>query len=64
MHWPEELAAELRRTGVWRGRPIGDLLHESCRRNAERVAVVCGERRRTYAELSRRADGLAGGRAA
>ncbi|MFJ5561689.1 hypothetical protein ACIQCD_30805 [Streptomyces sp. NPDC093250] len=24
---------------------------------------VCGERRTTYAELSRRADGLAGGRA-
>ncbi|MDT0611479.1 (2,3-dihydroxybenzoyl)adenylate synthase [Streptomyces lancefieldiae] len=61
VHWPEELAAELRRTGVWRGRPIGDLLHESCRRNAGRVAVVCGERRMTYAELSRRADGLAGG---
>ncbi|MFF3313775.1 AMP-binding protein [Streptomyces sp. NPDC002952] len=61
VHWPEQLAAEWRRTGVWLGRPIGDLLHESCQRNAERVAVVCGERRMTYAELSRRADGLAGG---
>ncbi|MBB5932073.1 (2,3-dihydroxybenzoyl)adenylate synthase [Streptomyces echinatus] len=61
VHWPEQLAADLRRTGVWRGRPIGDLLHESCERNAERVAVVCGERRMTYAELSRRADRLAGG---
>lgn len=61
VHWPEELAAELRRTGVWLGRPIGDLLHESCERNAERVAVVCGERRMTYAELAQRADRLAGG---
>ncbi|MEU8501925.1 AMP-binding protein [Streptomyces lavendulae] len=52
---------DLRRAGVWRGRPIGDLLHESCKQNAGRVAVVCGERRMTYAELSRRADRLAGG---
>ncbi|MFJ4964212.1 Triostin synthetase I [Streptomyces sp. ADI96-02] len=59
--WPEQLGADLRRTGVWPGRPIGDLLHESCERNAERVAVVCDGRRMTYAELSRRADRLAGG---
>ncbi|MFI1166616.1 (2,3-dihydroxybenzoyl)adenylate synthase [Streptomyces sp. NPDC020801] len=59
--WPGRLAADLRRTGVWLGRPIGDLLHESCRRHADRVAVVCGERRMTYAELSGRADRLAGG---
>jgi 2,3-dihydroxybenzoate-AMP ligase len=61
VHWPEQFAADLRRTGVWLGRPIGDMLHESCERNAEKVAVVCGERRMTYAELSRRADRLAGG---
>ncbi|MGW3989867.1 (2,3-dihydroxybenzoyl)adenylate synthase [Streptomyces sp. NPDC004830] len=61
VHWPEHLVTELRRTGVWLGRPLGDLLHESCERNAERVAVVCGERRMTYAELARRADRLAGG---
>ncbi|MEV0962751.1 AMP-binding protein [Streptomyces sp. NPDC049910] len=59
--WPEHLAADLRRTGIWLGRPIGDLLHEACERNADRVAVVCGEYRMTYAELSRRADRLAGG---
>ncbi|MFC7840844.1 (2,3-dihydroxybenzoyl)adenylate synthase [Streptomyces sp. NPDC057382] len=59
--WPEHLAKELRRTGVWLGRPIGDLLLASCERNAERVAVVCGEHRMTYAELARRADRLARG---
>ncbi|MFH8990241.1 (2,3-dihydroxybenzoyl)adenylate synthase [Streptomyces sp. NPDC017940] len=59
--WPEDLAADLRRTGIWRGRPLGDLLHESCGRNAERVAVVCDGHRMTYAELSLRADRLAGG---
>lgn len=59
--WPGHLAAEYRRTGIWPGRPIGDLLHESCLRHADRVAVVCDEQRLTYAELSRRADRLAGG---
>lgn len=59
--WPYYLAADLRRSGIWLGRPIGDLLHESCRRHADRVAVVCGERRMTYAELSQRAGRLAGG---
>ncbi|MCP3820195.1 (2,3-dihydroxybenzoyl)adenylate synthase [Streptomyces sp. A3M-1-3] len=59
--WPDHLAADYRRTGIWIGRPIGDLLHESCRRHADRVAVVCDGRRMTYAELSQRADRLAGG---
>ncbi|MVO89228.1 AMP-binding protein [Streptomyces sp. p1417] len=59
--WPEDLAAELRRTGTWRGRPLGDLLHESCVRNAGRVAVVCDDRSMTYEELALRADRLAGG---
>ncbi|MGW4380390.1 (2,3-dihydroxybenzoyl)adenylate synthase [Kitasatospora sp. NPDC004531] len=59
--WPEHIAAKLRRTGVWSGVSLGDLLHGSCARNADRVAVVCGEERMTYAELSRRADRLAGG---
>lgn len=59
--WPDELAADYRRRGLWLGRPLGDLVHESCRRHAERVAVVAGDERLTYAELSRRADGLAGG---
>ncbi|MEX2971729.1 (2,3-dihydroxybenzoyl)adenylate synthase [Streptomyces sp. C184] len=59
--WPDDLAAGYRRAGFWLGRPIGDLLHESCVRHADRVAVVCGERGMTYAELSQRADRLAGG---
>ncbi|GAA2699955.1 (2,3-dihydroxybenzoyl)adenylate synthase [Nonomuraea recticatena] len=59
--WPEHLAEEYRRTGYWLGRPLGDLLHESCARHADRVAVVCGERRMTYAELSRAANRMAYG---
>lgn len=59
--WPDHLADEYRRRGIWLGRPLGDLLHDSCRRHADRVAVVCDGRGITYAELSRRADRLAGG---
>lgn len=59
--WPDHLAEDYRRTGFWLGTPLGDLLHDSCERHADRVAVVCDDERMTYAELSRRADRLAGG---
>lgn len=59
--WPEESAALYRREGYWRGRPLGDLLDEACSRHAERTALVCGERRMTYAELSATSSALAGG---
>jgi 2,3-dihydroxybenzoate-AMP ligase len=59
--WPEHLAGDYRRRGIWLGTPLGDLLHDSCRRHADRVAVVCDGNRMTYAELSHRADRLAGG---
>ncbi|MFZ4302288.1 (2,3-dihydroxybenzoyl)adenylate synthase [Streptomyces cinereoruber] len=59
--WPEELAALYRREGYWRGRPLGELLDEACARYAGRTALVCGERRMTYAELSEESSALAGG---
>lgn len=59
--WPEHLADDYRRRGIWLGKPLGDLLHDACRRYGDRVAVVCGGIRMTYAELSDRADRLAGG---
>lgn len=59
--WPDHLVEDYRRRGLWLGRPLGDLLHDSCARNADRVAVVCGDERLTYEQLSRRADRLAGG---
>jgi 2,3-dihydroxybenzoate-AMP ligase len=59
--WPDHLAEDYRRRGLWLGTPLGDLLHDSCERHADRVAVVCDDERMTYAELSRRADRLAGG---
>lgn len=59
--WPEDLAALYRRAGYWRGRPLGDLLDEACARHADRTALVCGERRMTYAELAAEAAAVAGG---
>ncbi|GGW11561.1 2,3-dihydroxybenzoate-AMP ligase [Streptomyces narbonensis] len=48
---PDGLAQEYHRAGYWLGRPLGDLFQESCALHADRVAVVCGERELTYAEL-------------
>lgn len=57
--WPPELARRYRARGHWRGVTLGDALRESFVANAERVAVVDGERRVTYAELDRLVDRLA-----
>ncbi|WP_369201220.1 (2,3-dihydroxybenzoyl)adenylate synthase [Streptomyces sp. PU-14G] len=59
--WPEDLAALYRRKGYWQGRPLGDLLHEACAEHGDRPAVVCGERRMTYAQLATASGELAGG---
>ena len=59
--WPAELAALYRREGYWQGRPLGDLLDEACARHADKTALVCGERRMTYARLSAESSALAGG---
>jgi 2,3-dihydroxybenzoate-AMP ligase len=59
--WPQHLAALYRREGYWQGRPLGDLLDEACARHAGKTALVCGERRMTYAELSAESSALAGG---
>lgn len=59
--WPEEMAALYRREGYWRGQPLGDLLDAACARYADKVALVCGTRRMTYAQLSAESAALAGG---
>jgi 2,3-dihydroxybenzoate-AMP ligase len=57
--WPAEFARRYRERGYWRGQALGDALRESFTVNAERVAVVDGERRVTYAELDRLVERLA-----
>lgn len=59
--WPDDVAASYRAQGYWQGRPLGVLLHESCARYADKTALVCGDRRMTYAELSAQSTAVAGG---
>lgn len=59
--WPPSVAERYRREGYWRGEVLGDLLRDWARREPDRTAVVCGERRWTYAALDARADRVAGG---
>ncbi len=59
--WPEEFATRYRERGYWQGRTLGSLLRERAAAAPERIAVVDGNRRWTYAELDQRADRLATG---
>lgn len=59
--WPEEVAAEYRRWGWWRGETLGAMLRGSAQRHHDAIAVVSGDTRLTYAELDRRCDRLARG---
>ncbi len=57
--WPAEAAERYRRVGCWRGVAIGEEFDRSVAINAERIAVVDGERRVSYRELGRMVNRLA-----
>lgn len=65
--WPADAAREYRERGIWRGIALGEALDEAARANADRIAVVEGdrrvpageERRITFGELRLRARRLA-----
>jgi 2,3-dihydroxybenzoate-AMP ligase len=59
--WPDDFAARYRAAGYWRGESLGAMLRASAGRHPQRVALVCGTRRWTYAELDRRCDSVAAG---
>jgi 2,3-dihydroxybenzoate-AMP ligase len=59
--WPEEFAKRYRDAGHWRGETFGSYLRERAAQHPDRVAIVAGETRWTYAELDARADALARG---
>src|SRR4051812_37909221 len=58
--WPEDLAAEYRRRGWWRGGALGSEVWGSADAHPDSVAVVDGDTSLTYRSLPARADGLAG----
>jgi 2,3-dihydroxybenzoate-AMP ligase len=57
--WPKPDADRYTAAGYWTGRPLGDLLRDSAERTPDTTALVDGELRLTYAELTDRADALA-----
>lgn len=59
--WPPEAAQRYREAGYWRGRPLGDYLHEWAATYGDAEAVTDGGTRLTYRELAQIADGLAVG---
>jgi 2,3-dihydroxybenzoate-AMP ligase len=59
--WPEAESARYRAAGHWQGVTFGARLRQAATEHAERVAVVDGDRRWTYAELDAEADRVAAG---
>ncbi|SHH53267.1 (2,3-dihydroxybenzoyl)adenylate synthase [Massilia sp. CF038] len=59
--WPAEAAAYYRAMGYWRGQSLGAMLRERAASNPESVALVCGERRLSYAQLDQLCDQFAAG---
>lgn len=59
--WPDDVAARYRAAGYWRGETLGGMLRRAADAHPGRLAVVCGERRWSYAQLDERCDRLAAG---
>lgn len=59
--WPDDLAARYRQRGYWRGETFGQMLRDRAARHPDRLAVVDGAHRWTYADLLARAESAAGG---
>lgn len=59
--WPKELADFYRETGCWQGETFGEMLRGRAAAYGDRIAVVSGTNRISYAELDARVDRLAAG---
>ncbi|TCK23851.1 2,3-dihydroxybenzoate-AMP ligase [Ancylobacter aquaticus] len=59
--WPAEFAARYREEGYWRGETFTSFLRARAAAMPDRLAVVGGERRWSFAELEARAERLARG---
>jgi 2,3-dihydroxybenzoate-AMP ligase len=58
--WPAELAAAYRRDGVWQGITVAAMVERTAHELPDKVAVIHGSTRISYAELVRQARDLAG----
>jgi 2,3-dihydroxybenzoate-AMP ligase len=59
--WPEAWSAQYREKGLWQGQTLGDMLAERALKHGDRIAVVSGASRYSYAELDQQTDKLAAG---
>lgn len=57
--WPADLAAEFRAKGYWEDRTLGSHVLKTADRLPDKIAVVDGDTRLTYAELANRMDAAA-----
>jgi len=59
VRYPAEFAERYRARGYWEDRSLRDTLDQAFKRNADRVAIVDGDKSVSYAELNGRATRLA-----
>lgn len=59
--WPPALAERYRAAGYWRGETFSAMLRERAAAHPDRLAVVAGANRWSYAELLARAESIAAG---
>ncbi|HEY9216059.1 MAG TPA: AMP-binding protein [Ancylobacter sp.] len=59
--WPLEFAARYRAAGYWRGGTFSSMLRERAAAHPDRLAVVAGDNRWSYAELLARSETIARG---
>lgn len=57
--WPEDLADRYRRRGYWITQPLTSILEAQSTARPEAMAVICGDRRFTYAEIDELSSNLA-----
>jgi 2,3-dihydroxybenzoate-AMP ligase len=62
--WPEDVAAHYRASGLWEGVTIGEMFARGARRAPDKLALVQGDERLTYAALLARCQDRAAGFAA
>ena len=58
--WPEDVAARYRASGLWEGVTIGEMFARGARRSPDKLALVQGNERLTYAALLARCQDRAG----
>ncbi|MBF0167977.1 MAG: AMP-binding protein [Alphaproteobacteria bacterium] len=59
--WPKEFSDRYRALGLWRDITLFEMLEESAAKGPDRIALVAGDERLTYAELVERSKQLSAG---